>query len=132
VCGFAGASPGFACIDHTACCDCLAKAKSTNLATKTKCAPISESKESKKRSSTQRFVAEPANQQAGKPAKWICAKWICKPSIDGLGAHQIAVLIDFSMNYSHLHLEETSGEHWCHHQTTIVPVVVYAYKKVGN
>ena len=29
------------------------------------------------------------------------------------------------MKYSHLHLEETSGEHWCHHQTTIVPVVVY-------
>jgi hypothetical protein len=60
LCGFAGASPGFTCIDHTACCDCLAAAKST----KTKCAPISESKESKKRSSTQRFVAEPANQQA--------------------------------------------------------------------
>ena len=71
MCGFAGASPGFACIDHTVCCDCLATAKST----KTKCAPISESNESKTRSSTQRFVAEPANrrnQQAGKPAKWIC------------------------------------------------------------
>ena len=50
--------------------------------------------------------------------------------IDGLGAHQIAVLVDFSMNYSHLHLEETSGEHWCHHQTAIVPVVMY--KKVEN
>ena len=34
------------------------------------------------------------------------------------------------MNYSHLHLEETSGEHWCHHQTAIVPVVMY--KKVEN
>jgi hypothetical protein len=29
LCGFAGASPSFTCIDHTICCDCLAAAKST-------------------------------------------------------------------------------------------------------
>ena len=50
--------------------------------------------------------------------------------VDGLAEHHIVVLLDFSMNYSHLHLEETSGEHWCHHQTTIVPAV--ENKKVGT
>jgi hypothetical protein len=35
--------------------------------------------------------------------------------IDKLPEEHIAILIDFSMNYSHLHADEISGEHWYHH-----------------
>ena len=45
--------------------------------------------------------------------------------IDGLPQNHIAILIDYSMNFSHIHLEEVAGEHWAHAQTTLVPVVVY-------
>jgi hypothetical protein len=82
----------------------------------------------KHRSVHKLYTPSPNYKQYRQTAHWQAEQF--DACIDGLGEHQIAVLIDFSMNYSHLHLEETSGEHWCHHQTTIVPVVVY--RRVGS
>ena len=60
-------------------------------------------------------------------AHWQAAQF--DACVDGLCENHIAILIDFSMNYSHAHLEEVGGEHWAHHQTTVVPVVVYRWNK---
>ena len=46
--------------------------------------------------------------------------------------NQLVVLIDYSMNYSHVHLNEAGGEHWSHVQTTVVPVVVYKRDASGQ
>jgi hypothetical protein len=37
----------------------------------------------------------------------------------------LAILLDYNMNYSHEHRLRAQGEHWCAHQTTLIPVVVY-------
>ena len=36
------------------------------------------------------------------------------------------------MNYSHNHRESIQGEHWSHHQTTVVPVVVYKKYRLSD
>ena len=35
------------------------------------------------------------------------------------------MLMDYGMNYSHVHPDETQGEFWTHVQTTVLPIVVY-------
>ena len=63
------------------------------------------------------------------------AKWQARQfdkCIDNLPVNQLVVLIDYSMNYSHVHLNEAGGEHWSHVQTTVVPVVVYKRDASGQ
>ena len=43
----------------------------------------------------------------------------------GIGGHDIVILVDYSMNHSHNHRNRTAGEHWSHHQSTVLPIVVY-------
>ena len=52
--------------------------------------------------------------------------------IDGLinKPNGVIMLMDFGMNYSHVHPDETQGEFWAHVQTTVLPIVVY--RKVGD
>ena len=47
--------------------------------------------------------------------------------VDALKDHpeQIMILMDFGMNYSHVHRDEDQGEFWMHVQTTVLPMVVY-------
>jgi len=37
----------------------------------------------------------------------------------------IIMLMDFGMNYSHVHKDESQGEFWCHVQSTVLPIIVY-------
>jgi len=48
--------------------------------------------------------------------------------IDNLPATQMIILEDFAMSYSHIHQEETQGEHWEHWSTTLFNTVVYAHR----
>ena len=45
--------------------------------------------------------------------------------IDNLPKQHGVILIDYSMNWPHVHAEGLSGEHWAHVQTKIIPVVLY-------
>ena len=47
--------------------------------------------------------------------------------IDGLKdkPDDVVMLMDFGMNYSHVHPDETQGEFWTHVQTTVLPIIVY-------
>ena len=51
---------------------------------------------------------------------------------DKLPADSIAVLIDYSMNYSHGHLNEDQSDFWSAYQSTVLPVVVYMRSKSGK
>ena len=52
--------------------------------------------------------------------------------IDDLPLNSIAILLDFSMNYSHEHQDATQSEWWSAHQSTILPIVVYYRTKDGE
>ena len=47
--------------------------------------------------------------------------------IDGLKdkPNEVIMLMDFGMNYSHVHPDETQGEFWTHVQTTVLPIICY-------
>ena len=46
-------------------------------------------------------------------------------AIDKLKPGEAIFLMDFGMNYSHVHGEEPQSDFWTHIQTTILPIVVY-------
>ena len=52
--------------------------------------------------------------------------------VDELKPNSIAVLIDFSMNYSHNHPDAEQSEWWSSHQSTFLPVIVYSRSKEGR
>ena len=52
--------------------------------------------------------------------------------IDNLPLNSIAILLDFSMNYSHEHQDATQSEWWSAHQSTILPIVVYYRTEDGK
>lgn len=52
--------------------------------------------------------------------------------IDKLPADSVAILLDYSMNYPHEHMDQTQSEWWSSHQSTILPVISYYRDKHGN
>ncbi len=63
-------------------------------------------------------------------AKWQADEFQrCK---DGLGRHDICIVIDFAMNYGHAHQDAIQSEHWSKHQSTVVPVAIWYRDKDGN
>ena len=46
--------------------------------------------------------------------------------------NSIAVLLDFSMNYSHNHPDAAQSEWWSAHQSTLLPVIVYMKSRDGS
>lgn len=61
------------------------------------------------------------------------AKWQARQfdkCIDNLPRNHIAILIDYSMNYSHVHLKEAGGEHWSHGESTQNPIMIFLMSRV--
>ena len=52
--------------------------------------------------------------------------------IDKLPADSVAILLDYSMNYPHEHMDQTQSEWWSSHQSTILPAVSYYRDKHGT
>ena len=63
-----------------------------------------------------------------------CAK-LCAENFDehikNLKPGECIMLCDFGMNYSHIHMDETQSEFWCHIQTTVFPVICY-YREAAD
>ena len=52
--------------------------------------------------------------------------------IDKLPVDTIAILIDYSMNYSHEHANAPQSQWWSAYQSTLLPVIVYSKAKDGT
>ncbi len=40
---------------------------------------------------------------------------------------QVIMLLDYGMNYSHVHGIEVQSEFWTHLQTTVLPIIVHVF-----
>lgn len=54
-----------------------------------------------------------------------CAAYAFDEMIDNLDDGEVIMLLDYGMNYSHVHGSEVQADFWTHHQTTVLPIIVY-------